>query len=299
MTTDSAPAGPTRGQFGRHLRIGRVRAGFTQQQLALRVGYHHSLISRLEAGLREPPVPLVPRLDSVLKTGGELALIVAAPRQVPDDLPRRPLAGVSLAMTLGGVILPASLASAAPATAPPTSTPKPTPAALAIAAADQATRSGVDALAKGPDEQYDRSQVTPWTKNLYSVAYERTYKGLPVVGGDAVVLADGKGKVRALRSAADVTITVPTKAKVTEGQAVRTSRAGLAKVDKVDSKRLVVRVKNDRAALAWETVLTGRTKADVPSRLHVFVNARTGKVVDTYDDVRAGTGHSEWNGPDP
>ncbi|KES04982.1 peptidase M28 [Streptomyces toyocaensis] len=209
------------------------------------------------------------------------------------------VAGISLAMTLGGVTLPASLASAAPAAAPPTSQPKPTPAALAIAAADQATHSGVDALAKGPDEQYDRSQVTPWTKDLYSVAYERTYKGLPVVGGDAVVLADGKGKVRAVQSAADVTITVPTRPKVTQAQAVRTSRAKLAKVEKLDSKRLVVRVKNDHATLAWEAVLTGRTKADVPSRLHVFVDARTGKVVDTYDDVRAGTGHSEWNGPDP
>ncbi|MGA4837697.1 M20/M25/M40 family metallo-hydrolase [Streptomyces sp. G45] len=203
--------------------------------------------------------------------------------------------GITLAMALGGVVVPAAFASAQAAPAPD----RPNPVAKAVAAADRAARSGLDALAKGPEEQYDRHQVIPWGKGLYSVAYERTYRGLPVVGGDAVVLADGKGKVRSVQSATDARISVATKAKVKAAQAVRTSRAKLAEVKKVTTKRLVVRVKNDVPTLAWETVLTGRTKAGTPSKLHVFVNARTGKVVDTYDDVRAGTGRSKWNGPNP
>ncbi|MFI0233829.1 M20/M25/M40 family metallo-hydrolase [Streptomyces sp. NPDC017086] len=209
------------------------------------------------------------------------------------------VAGTSLALTLGGVVMPAAFASAAPHVAPPAGKPEPTPVARAVAAADQAARSGLDALAKGPEEQYDRRQVTPWVKGLYSVAYERTYRGLPVVGGDVVVLADGGGRVRSVQSATKARIAVSTKARVTAAQAVRTSRAGLAKTEKVDSRRLVVRVEGDRATLAWETVLTGYTKANVPSRLHVFVDARTGKVVDSYDDVRAGSGTSKWNGPNP
>ncbi|MYW06115.1 M4 family peptidase, partial [Streptomyces sp. SID3343] len=36
-----------------------------------------------------------------------------------------------------------------------------------------------------------------------------------------------------------------------------------------------------------------------PSKPHVFVDARSGTVLDAYDDVRAGAGHSKWNGPDP
>ncbi|MEV6805329.1 M28 family peptidase [Streptomyces sp. NPDC051132] len=209
------------------------------------------------------------------------------------------VAGTSLALTLGGVVMPAAFASAAPHAAPPAGKPEPTPVARAVAAADQAARSGLDALAKGPEEQYDRRQVTPWVKGLYSVAYERTYRGLPVVGGDVVVLADGGGRVRSVQSATKARIAVSTKARVTAAQAVRTSRARLAKTEKVDSRRLVVRVEGDRATLAWETVLTGHTKANVPSRLHVFVDARTGKVVDSYDDVRAGSGTSKWNGPNP
>ncbi|MCQ6554836.1 M20/M25/M40 family metallo-hydrolase [Streptomyces sp. C10-9-1] len=207
------------------------------------------------------------------------------------------VAGVSLAVTLG-VVVPASVAAAAPATAPPAE-PQPPSAARALAAADRAADSGLDALATGPDEQYDRSRVTPWVEGLYSVAYERTYKGLPVVGGDAVVLADGSGRVRSVHSATRTSISVPTRAAVSAAEAAEASRARLAEVAKTEAPRLVVRVKDDRATLAWETVLTGRTRKDVPSRLHVFVDARTGGIVDSYDDVRAGTGHSEWNGPNP
>ncbi|MEU8624524.1 M28 family peptidase [Streptomyces sp. NPDC048669] len=208
------------------------------------------------------------------------------------------VAGISLAVTLG-VVAPASFAAAAPASSPPASEPRPSPIAAAVAAADRATGSGVDSLAKGPAERYDRRQVIPWAENLYAVAYERTYNGLPVVGGDAVVLADGDGTVHSVQSATTARISVPTTARIKAKQAATTSRARLAKVGKADDPRLVVRVGNDHPVLVWETVLTGRTKAHKPSKLHVFVDARTGEVVDSYDDVRAGTGHSEWNGPNP
>lgn len=79
-------AGTSWAEFGRQLRSLRRAAGLTQLQLGLRVGYHHSAVSKLEAGLREPPAGLVRRLDAVLETGGRLAAIVAAPREVP----RRP-----------------------------------------------------------------------------------------------------------------------------------------------------------------------------------------------------------------
>ncbi|MFD3554213.1 M28 family peptidase [Streptomyces goshikiensis] len=178
------------------------------------------------------------------------------------------------------------------------SQPAPTSAERAVAAADAAVRSGLDTLVNSPRQQYERRLVTPWVQGLYSVAYERSYRGLPVVGGDAVVLADGEGKVRALQSASAQVIDVATTPTVTAKAAEATSRGELAKVDKVLDSRLVVRLKDDRQVLAWETVLAGRTKT-APSKLHVFVDARTGKVVDRHDEVVAGTGTSKWNGPNP
>ncbi|MGW3321572.1 M28 family peptidase [Streptomyces virginiae] len=202
---------------------------------------------------------------------------------------------MALTASLAGAL--AGTASAAQQ-AQPSPSQKDTPAARAVAAADQAVDSGLDSLVNSSQEQYDRRLVTPWVKDLYSVSYERSYRGLPVVGGDAVVLADGTGKVRALQSASSVRIDVSTQASVSAKDAESTSRAKLASVDKVESSRLVVRLKDDKPVLAWETVLSGRTKT-APSRLHVFVDARTGAFVDSYDEVVAGTGNSKWNGPGP
>ncbi|MEU8758662.1 helix-turn-helix domain-containing protein [Streptomyces sp. NPDC048659] len=92
MSVLAARTGEARwGEFGRKLRHWRRAAGLTQLQLGLRVGYHHSVISKLEAGLREPPLGLVRRLDTVLETGGELAEVLAAPREAPRGPDRNPV----------------------------------------------------------------------------------------------------------------------------------------------------------------------------------------------------------------
>ncbi|MFJ4879241.1 M28 family peptidase [Streptomyces sp. NPDC088745] len=203
----------------------------------------------------------------------------------------------ALALTTGLVSTLASPAAAA-AKPPPAPQSGATPAARAIAAADAAVRSGFDAAVNAASETYERQQVTPWVKGLYSVAYERRYRGLPVVGGDAVVLADGEGNVRSLQSASQTRIDVSVQPSVSARRAESVARTQLAKTDRVGGSRLVVRLKDGRQVLAWETTLTGR-QAKAPSKLHVFVDARTGKIVDRYDEVVAGTGNSKWNGPNP
>ncbi|MEU0936411.1 peptidase M28, partial [Embleya sp. NPDC059267] len=187
---------------------------------------------------------------------------------------RTTTAGTVLALIAGLAI---GATGASPAGADP-SPPPANPQAIAVSAADRAAAGGLDALAKGPNEQYERQLVTPWVDDLYSVAYQRTYRGLPVIGGDAVVLADGKGRVRATQAATNAQIAVTTQPTVSAGAAETTSKAQLAVVDKVESHRLVVRVKDGNSALAWETVVAGRT-ATAPSRLHVFVDASTGAVL--------------------
>ncbi|OPC78548.1 hypothetical protein B4N89_40055 [Embleya scabrispora] len=183
--------------------------------------------------------------------------------------------------------------------APPSNSPAAARGA-AIEAADRAVSGDSGNLAKAPGERYRRGMVTPWLDNLYSIAYTRTYRGLPVVGGDAAVLADGTGRVRAVETADGPRIDVPTAPTVPAASAEASARTRLAAVDRVETPRLVVQLDPANAHLAWETVVTGRV-GNAPSRLHVFVDARSGAVLDTatYDDVHAGTGHSKWNGPDP
>ncbi|MBM7773362.1 transcriptional regulator with XRE-family HTH domain [Actinokineospora baliensis] len=77
-------------EFGRRMREWRRRAGLTQAQLGLRVGYHHSLISKLESGVRVPPSGLVECLDTILGADGELVALCREPAREPEP-PQRTL----------------------------------------------------------------------------------------------------------------------------------------------------------------------------------------------------------------
>ncbi|MDQ7808369.1 M4 family metallopeptidase [Amycolatopsis sp. A133] len=201
--------------------------------------------------------------------------------------PRGLAAIAGLALTLA---VPAIPAAAAPA--PPAATP---PEALAARAADQAALSGADRLAKGTGEAFVRTGVTPGGGGLYYASYQRTYHGLPVVGGDAVVVADGAGRVRGTEAARTAPITVGTQAGLKAEQATKIAAARVSTVDRTDTPKLVV-LAGDAPKLAYEVVVSGRDHGK-PTHLHVFVDSVTGAVLDTRDDVReAGTGNSYYAG---
>lgn len=133
MTGTTAPvaAGPRGARawraFGTRLRHWRRRAGLTQAQVGLRVGYDHTAISKLEHGTRRTPLPLARRLDHLLAAGGDLlaACEEAEAREraeavsdvrgpVPEPagqgpLPGEPAGGTLAAMLPPGTVLPARL----------------------------------------------------------------------------------------------------------------------------------------------------------------------------------------------
>ncbi|BCJ76542.1 zinc metalloprotease [Catellatospora sp. IY07-71] len=198
-------------------------------------------------------------------------------------------AAVGLALVIPGV----SGAIDSPAAAP---APAADPAVLAAAAADRAANSGYDALAKGPDESFLRRDVVSGSGGFQYVSYERTYRGLPVLGGDAVVVTDAKGTVRDTASALGrgVTLTTTTP-KITAARAEGVARKQLDKVRQLTPAQLAVHAGERGDRLAYAVVLEG-VKAGAPSRLHVVVDASTSAVLDVRDDVRMGTGNGYYNG---
>ncbi|GAA1633541.1 M4 family metallopeptidase [Catellatospora bangladeshensis] len=198
-------------------------------------------------------------------------------------------AAVGLALVIPGV----SGAIDSPAAAP---APAADPAVLAAAAADRAANSGYDALAKGPDESFLRRDVVSGSGGFQYVSYERTYRGLPVLGGDAVVVTDAKGAVRDTASALGrgVTLTTTTP-KITAARAETVARKQLDKVRQLTPAQLAVHAGERGDRLAYAVVLEG-VKAGAPSRLHVVVDAHTAAVLDVRDDVRMGTGNGYYNG---
>ncbi|PPK62059.1 M4 family metallopeptidase [Actinokineospora auranticolor] len=211
--------------------------------------------------------------------------------------------GVPLAACLAALSVPVVMnAASASQPAPAAPAPAASPLALANSAGDLAAASGLDALAKGPDEQFVRRTTyqggVPGRKDLFYVSYDRTYKGLPVIGGDAVVATDSAGKVLDTVAANRGGLAVDTKATITAQKAEGVARAQVSKVDSIDGNALSV-LSGGNGKLVYETIVAGHKADGVPTRLHVYVNARTGAVEGTKDDVRAGTGQSQWNGPNP
>ncbi len=184
--------------------------------------------------------------------------------------------------------------NAAPATARP-AVQVADPAGLAVSAADGLIASHSPALLIGSGDSLIRTKVHPGTNGLQYVSYERSYRGLPVIGGDAVVVTNASGAVLDTAVAQSSVINVGTAAKVGADVALATSRAQLAGVDESSTPRLVV-LAWGTPRLAWETVVAGRSNINAPSKLHVFVDATTGAVADSYDEVRHGTGNSYYVG---
>ena len=130
------------------------------------------------------------------------------------------------------------------------------------------------------------------------VAYDRTYKGLPVRGGDFVVVTDAAGttkytSVAQTKAIGSLSIT-PSISKATAEKAARTT---LKTVSNVEGTQLVVNSLAATPALNWETTLSG-TGAEGYSRLTVDVDAATGKIVSTQEHVTdvTGSGTGAWEG---
>ncbi|MEU1229592.1 M4 family metallopeptidase [Streptomyces sp. NPDC005828] len=131
--------------------------------------------------------------------------------------------------------------------------------------------------------------------------YERTFAGLPVLGGDLVVHTDANGSAEGVTKATDATITV---ASTTAAQGVgsaKTFALGRAKAKGVakattDTARKVVWAASGTPTLAWETVVGGTQTDGTPSELHVITDARTGKKLFEYEGIETGVGTSKYSG---
>ncbi|RJQ71991.1 peptidase M4 [Pseudonocardiaceae bacterium YIM PH 21723] len=130
------------------------------------------------------------------------------------------------------------------------------------------------------------------------VSYDRTYAGLPLVGGDFVVVTDKSGKTVYTSVAQQAPVeNVATTATVTKDQAEQTARARLSSVAETKGTRLVVHAVDGPARLAWETTVMGTDADGGPSKQQVYVDALTGAVLRSQELIAHGTGNSAWTGP--
>ncbi|MEU5767660.1 M4 family metallopeptidase [Streptomyces asoensis] len=132
--------------------------------------------------------------------------------------------------------------------------------------------------------------------------YERTYGGLPVLGGDLVVqtAASGatEGVTKATRAAIKVASLSPalSAAKAQKQALSLATAAGAENPGLNQAPRKVIWAANGTPVLAYETVVGGLQEDGTPNELHVVTDAATGKKLYEYQGVETGIGNTMYSG---
>ncbi|WP_055716340.1 M4 family metallopeptidase [Streptomyces torulosus] len=200
---------------------------------------------------------------------------------------RRATAGLATTATLlAGVLSPAADAADRPSRA----------AALDNAATALADRAASLGLTSAQDTSV--RDVIVDKDGAQHVRYDRTYRQLPVLGGDFVVHMAPDGTYRSADRAARVEISLPnTTPKVSAPRAadlgvnaLRAANPGDALKQVKAKPELVVDALRGAPRLAWRTEATGLDSLGNPVARTLLTDARTGARIDAWDTMESATG---------
>ncbi|MDC2961286.1 M4 family metallopeptidase [Streptomyces gilvifuscus] len=201
-------------------------------------------------------------------------------------------------------------ASAAPAQASSKGNPahaavklSPSQRAELLRDADTARSQTARDIGLGSKEKLVARDVVKDADGTLHTRYERTYAGLPVLGGDLVVDTAKSGATKRVIKATDAAIKVsdvtPDISKASaEKQAVSRAKALGGTKAAADSARKVIWAASGRPVLAYETVIGGFQDDGTPNQLHVITDATTGKKLFEYQGIEnaTGTGNTQYSG---
>ncbi|MFE7615670.1 M4 family metallopeptidase [Streptomyces sp. NPDC057496] len=151
----------------------------------------------------------------------------------------------------------------------------------AIKSAQSEASSAAESLGLGGKEKLIVRDVIKDADGTVHTRYERTYAGLPVLGGDLITHTAAGGKLKGVTKATEARIAVP---------------STTAKIKTAAAARKVIWASGGKPVLALETVKKGVQKDGTPSRMHIITDANTGKELRRFEAIETGVGHSQYSG---
>ncbi|MDT9701043.1 M4 family metallopeptidase [Streptomyces sp. P17] len=218
---------------------------------------------------------------------------------------KRTTLAIATAIAAGALLTTGLSTGASAKTEPADATPVRLTAAARTALINQAAAEApttADEIGLGAKEKLVVKDVVKDADGSTHTRYERTYAGLPVLGGDLIVHETPSGKTEGVTKAtkaavkvADLTADV-TKASA-ERQALKAAKAaGSTKSAADKAPRKVVWAASGTPKLAYETVVGGFQNDGTPQELHVITDAQTGEKLYEWEAVQTGTGTSQYSG---
>ncbi|MEY2247536.1 M4 family metallopeptidase [Streptomyces sp. BF23-18] len=243
----------------------------------------------------------------------ESVLSSSSPHRRTSHITKRRVAGVALVgvTALLAAAVQSGAASAAPEQAPRAGRVNPGAVAMKLTAsqraelirdADAAKTTTARDLGLGSGEKLVARDVMKDADGTVHTRYERTYEGLPVLGGDLVVDTSKSGKTghvyKATKASLKVATLKPTVAAGTaEKQALSAAKDAGSKSTAADrAPRKVIWAASGKPTLAYETVVGGLQDDGTPNELHVITDAATGKKLYEYQGIETGVGNTQYSG---
>ncbi|MGW4053130.1 M4 family metallopeptidase, partial [Streptomyces sp. NPDC004779] len=172
-----------------------------------------------------------------------------------------------------------------------------------IKAADADKAETAEELGLGTQEKLVVRDVVQDRDGTTHTRYERTYGGLPVLGGDLIVAESRAGATTAVSKSSraelkNVDLAATLAPAAAEKQAVGLAAAEGSKATKSErAPRKVVWMGHGGApVLAYETVVGGLQHDGTPNELHVVTDAKTGAKLYEWQAVHNGTGNTQYSG---
>ncbi|MFF8608309.1 M4 family metallopeptidase [Streptomyces sp. NPDC015346] len=236
--------------------------------------------------MRSTPSRRATATGALIAAAAMLAVTVQTGSATAADTPAAPKAQAGIAANPGA--LPADLS--------------PAQRTALIRAADADKAATAKALGLGAQEKLVVRDVVQDRDGTTHTRYERTYAGLPVLGGDLIVAESRAGQTRGVTKASraelknvDVSATVAPAA--AERQALAEARAeGADKAVTEQAPRKVVWMAQGSPVLAYETVVGGLQHDGTPNELHVVTDAKSGAKLYEWQAVHNGTGNTQYAG---
>ncbi|WP_418959230.1 M4 family metallopeptidase [Streptomyces tritici] len=171
-----------------------------------------------------------------------------------------------------------------------------------IKAADADKADTAKALGLGAQEKLVVRDVVKDRDGTTHTRYERTYAGLPVLGGDLIVAESAAGVTQSVTKSSraqlkNVDLSADVAPAAAEKQAVAAAKAEGSKDSAAErAPRKVVWMAQGAPVLAYETVVGGLQHDGTPNELHVVTDARTGAKLYEWQAIHTGTGNTQYSG---
>ncbi|MGW4886133.1 M4 family metallopeptidase [Streptomyces murinus] len=223
---------------------------------------------------------------------------------------QRTTLAVATAVAAAAALLSTSLTASA-AARPTADAARPAGAPVGLSAAAhtglprnaQAELAGTaKALGLGSQEKLVVKDVVKDGNGTVHTRYERTYAGLPVLGGDLIVHTSKSGRTEGVTRASKATLKLASLTPRIAAATAQKQALSLAKKDRsakpaVDrAPRKVVWAASGKPVLAYETVIGGFQDDGTPNQLHVITDAATGKKLFQYQGIETGVGNTQYSG---